>query len=154
MRHAIEQGHCSLPWQDHGDGSHVLRAAMAYLHTHADPGSGCPLTMTFAAVPAIASQPDIASRWLPKILSGIYDERNIPWFDKQGVTIGMAMTEKQGGSDVRANTTKAQALSESGPGQLYSLSGQVVLQCSHVRWLFSLGSGRTTIIVLFSATLA
>ncbi|MEI5639466.1 MULTISPECIES: acyl-CoA dehydrogenase family protein [unclassified Pseudoalteromonas] len=123
MRHAIEQGHCSLPWQDHGDGSHVMRAAMAYLHTHADPGSGCPLTMTFAAVPAIASQPDIASQWLPKILSGVYDERNIPWFDKQGVTIGMAMTEKQGGSDVRANTTTAQALSESGPGQLYSLSG-------------------------------
>jgi putative acyl-CoA dehydrogenase len=123
MQHAINHGHCSLPWHDPKPGAHVVRAAMAYLHTHADPGSGCPLTMTFASVPAISVQPDIAQRWLPKIMNKQYDGANKPWFEKQGVTIGMAMTEKQGGSDVRANTTVAKALENAGPGELYSLVG-------------------------------
>ncbi|QCZ95141.1 DNA alkylation response protein [Salinimonas iocasae] len=123
MSHAISQGHCSLPWTSEQVGEHVVRGAMAYLHTHADPGSGCPLTMTFAAVPAISVQPDVAKRWLPKILSGIYDGSNRPWYEKEGVTIGMAMTEKQGGSDVRANTTRAVPVKHAGPGQLYSLTG-------------------------------
>ncbi len=123
MQTAIEAGHCHLPWTSPQPGAHLVRAAIAVLHNHADPGSGCPLTMTFAAVPAIASQPDIAARWLPKLLSGQYDGSNKPWFEKNGVTIGMAMTEKQGGSDVRANTTTATALSQPGPGQLYSLVG-------------------------------
>ncbi|MEW9799242.1 acyl-CoA dehydrogenase family protein [Alteromonas sp. CYL-A6] len=123
MQHAIENGHCSLPWTSESRSAHVDRAAMAFMHTHADPGSGCPLTMTFASVPAIASQPDVAEKWLPKIMSNIYDSRNIPWFEKTGVTIGMAMTEKQGGSDVRANTTVATPVHEPGPGQLYSLTG-------------------------------
>lgn len=69
MQHAIEQGHCALPWQQKKAGSHVVRAAMAVLHNHADPGSGCPLTMTFASVPAIASQKNVAAMWLPKILA-------------------------------------------------------------------------------------
>ncbi len=123
MEHAISQGHCSLPWVKDQAGAHVVRGAMAFLHTHADPGSGCPLTMTFASVPAIALQPDIAEKWLPKILSTHYDSVNKPWFEKQGVTIGMAMTEKQGGSDVRANTTTATPINEPGNGQLYSLVG-------------------------------
>ncbi|MBD3586266.1 DNA alkylation response protein [Salinimonas sp. HHU 13199] len=123
MAHAIGQGHCSLPWTSEQAGAHVIRGAMAYLHTHADPGSGCPLTMTFAAVPAISVQPDVAGRWLPKILSGVYDGSNRPWYEKEGVTIGMAMTEKQGGSDVRANTTRAVPVDNAGPGQLYTLTG-------------------------------
>lgn len=123
MQHAIEQGHCALPWQQKKPGSHVVRAVMAVLHNHADPGSGCPLTMTFASVPAIASQANVAQKWLPKILSKHYDGGNKPWFEKQGVTIGMAMTEKQGGSDVRANTTKAAPLTTAGAGELYSLEG-------------------------------
>lgn len=123
MAHAIEQGHCSLPWKESRRGGHVVRGAMAYLHTHADPGSGCPLTMTFASVAAISMQPDVAKKWLPKILANHYDSGNLPWFDKQGVTIGMAMTEKQGGSDVRANTTRAQSVDAPGGGQLYSLVG-------------------------------
>ncbi len=123
MQHAIEQGHCALPWQQQKAGSHAVRAVMAVLHNHADPGSGCPLTMTFASVPAIASQENIAAMWLPKIMANHYDPDNKPWSEKKGVTIGMAMTEKQGGSDVRANTTKAAAINESGAGQLYALTG-------------------------------
>ncbi|SBS32541.1 Putative acyl-CoA dehydrogenase AidB [Marinomonas spartinae] len=123
MQHAIEHGHCSLPWQKPQAGSHVVRSTLAVLHTHADPGSGCPLTMTFASVPAISVQPSVAKLWLPKIFANHYDGDNKPWFEKQGVTIGMAMTEKQGGSDVRANTTTATPLNASGPGELYSLLG-------------------------------
>ncbi len=123
MAHAIKFQHCSLPWREEYPGTHVVRGALAYLHTHADPGSGCPLTMTFASVPAISVQPDVAETWLPKILSTEYDGRNIPWYEKAGVTIGMAMTEKQGGSDVRANTTVATPVGEAGPGKLYSLVG-------------------------------
>lgn len=77
--------------------------------------------MTFAAVPAIKTTPSLAKDWLPKITARHYDERNIPWFEKEGVTIGMAMTEKQGGSDVRANTTKAMPIdaAKTGPGEAY-----------------------------------
>ncbi|WP_088330022.1 acyl-CoA dehydrogenase family protein [Lacimicrobium sp. SS2-24] len=123
MGHAIEAGHTSLPWTHHQPGSHVVRAAMAYLHNQADPGSGCPLTMTFASVPAISRQADVAAVWLPLITATEYDSGNKPYFEKGGVTIGMAMTEIQGGSDVRANTTVATPLGEAGPGQLYSLVG-------------------------------
>ncbi|WP_245953162.1 acyl-CoA dehydrogenase family protein [Alteromonas aestuariivivens] len=123
MAHAIESGHCSLPWTEPQPGAHVVRAGLAYLHTHADPGSGCPLTMTFACVPALRQQSDMAKRWLPKILAPQYAPENRPWYNKPGVTIGMAMTEKQGGSDVRANTTNATPLGKPGPGQRYSLSG-------------------------------
>ncbi|WP_151173132.1 acyl-CoA dehydrogenase family protein [Pseudoalteromonas ruthenica] len=123
MRHAVQSGHCALPWLESKSGSHVVRGALAFLHSHADPGSGCPLTMTFASVPAIAVQKEVADRWLPKILSRHYDESNKPWYEKQGVTIGMAMTEKQGGSDVRANTTYATPVAASGPGKLYEIVG-------------------------------
>ncbi|MEB0151082.1 DNA alkylation response protein, partial [Pseudomonas sp. CCC2.2] len=75
-----------------------------YLHSQAEAGSGCPLTMTFASVPALRLQPDIAESWLPKILATEYDPRNVDIRQKSGVTLGMAMTEKQGGTDVRANT--------------------------------------------------
>lgn len=123
MQAAIEAGHHSLPWTSTQRGAHVARAALAYLHTQADPGSGCPLTMTFAAVPAIRHQPDVAEQWLPRILSNHYDPRNLPFFEKKGVTIGMAMTEKQGGSDVRANTTRATPIGTGGPGQCYEITG-------------------------------
>jgi putative acyl-CoA dehydrogenase len=123
MKTAIEAGHHSLPWTQKKMGAHVARAAMEYMHSQADPGTGCPLTMTFAAVPAIAHQPNIAKDWLPKITANVYDPRNVPFYEKQGLTIGMAMTEKQGGSDVRANTTRATAIDQSGPGEAYELVG-------------------------------
>ncbi len=123
MEAAIEAGHHSLPWAQKKMGAHVARAAMEYMHSQADPGSGCPLTMTFASVPAIAHQPNIAKDWLPKITANVYDPRNVPFYEKKGLTIGMAMTEKQGGSDVRANTTRATAIDKHGPGEAYELVG-------------------------------
>lgn len=123
MQAGIENNYHSLPWIKKSPGTHVVRAGLGYMHVQADPGSGCPLTMTFAAVPALKHQADIAAQWLPKITANIYDPRNVPFFQKQGLTIGMAMTEKQGGSDVRANTTRAYPIEQSGSGKAYELVG-------------------------------
>ncbi len=123
MRTAVEHGIPSLPWTDPQPGAQVARAALMYLHNQAEAGSSCPLTMTYASVPALRLQPDLAERWLPKILAREYDPRNVPMEQKAGVTIGMAMTEKQGGTDVRANTTRAFAVGAGGPGQAYELIG-------------------------------
>ncbi len=123
MRAAVEHGLPSLPWTNPQDGAHVARAAMTYLHSQAEAGTGCPLTMTFACVPALQLQPDIAEQWLPSILATEYDPRNIGIAHKNGATIGMAMTEKQGGTDVRANTTRAYPVEAGGPGQAYELVG-------------------------------
>jgi putative acyl-CoA dehydrogenase len=123
MRTAVEHGLPSLPWAHPQAGAHVARAAMTYLHSQAEAGSGCPLTMTFACVPALRLQPDLARTWLPKILSTQYDPRNVGIAHKAGATLGMAMTEKQGGTDVRANTTRAYPVGAGGPGQAYELVG-------------------------------
>ncbi len=123
MSTAIAHGIPSLPWTDPQPGAQVARAGLMYLHNQAEAGSSCPLTMTYASVPALRQQPGISDLWLPKILSLEYDPRNLPMEQKNGVTIGMAMTEKQGGTDVRANTTQAHAMGASGPGQLYELVG-------------------------------
>ncbi len=88
-------------------GAQVARAALSYLHNQADAGTSCPLTMTHSAAPALRYQPDLAALWLPRIHSYDYDPRVLPAGEKRGCTIGMGMTEKQGGSDVRANTTRA-----------------------------------------------
>lgn len=95
MRSAIEAGIPSLPWTVARPGAHVARAALEYLHDQADAGTGCPLTMTFAAVPALRVQPDVSADWLRRAGARVYDPADRPWFDKAGVTIGMAMTEKQ-----------------------------------------------------------
>ncbi|ADR62126.1 acyl-CoA dehydrogenase family protein [Pseudomonas putida] len=123
MRTAVEHGLPSLPWAEPRAGAHVARAAMTYLHSQAEAGTGCPLTMTFAAVPALRLQPELAEYWLPKILACEYDPRNVGDRHKAGVTLGMAMTEKQGGTDVRANTTRAYPVGAPGPGQAYELVG-------------------------------
>lgn len=123
MRTAIAHGIPSLPWADPRAGAQVARAALMYLHNQAESGTSCPLTMTYASVPALRQQPGVSDLWLPKILSLEYDPRNLPMEQKSGVTIGMAMTEKQGGTDVRANTTRAHAVGANGPGQLYELVG-------------------------------
>ncbi|MCL6271619.1 acyl-CoA dehydrogenase family protein [Sansalvadorimonas sp. 2012CJ34-2] len=123
MRSAIEHGLHSLPWTNPQPGAHVVRAAQMYMQNQVEAGHCCPLTMTFAAVPAINMQPDVAKIWLPRIYAKVYDPDNKPWFEKEGLTIGMAMTEKQGGTDVRANTTSATAIGARGPGQLYELLG-------------------------------
>lgn len=123
MRTAVEHGLPSLPWAHPQPGAHVARAALTYLHSQAEAGTGCPLTMTFACVPALRLQPDLAKTWLPKILNTHYDSRNVGIAHKAGATIGMAMTEKQGGTDVRANTTRAYPVGAGGPGQAYELVG-------------------------------
>lgn len=123
MRAAVEHGIPSLPWTHPQAGAHVARAAMNYLHNQVEAGSACPLTMTFASVPALRLQPEVAKIWLPKITATTYDPRNVGIEQKGGVTIGMAMTEKQGGTDVRANTTRAYPVGGGGPGQVYELVG-------------------------------
>lgn len=123
MGTAIEHGLHSAPWTDPRPGAHVARAAGNYLHTQVEAGHGCPITMTFAAIPALRLQPDLAALWEPKITARVYDPRNLPMEQKAGVTIGMAMTEKQGGSDVQANSTRAYPVGQGGPGQAYELVG-------------------------------
>ncbi|MEM9553728.1 MAG: acyl-CoA dehydrogenase family protein [Acidobacteriota bacterium] len=97
----------ALPWNRPRAGAHSARVAKHYLFTQVEAGLHCPLTMTFAAVPALRHQPEIAAEWLPRITSSRYDRRFLPAHEKTGCQLGMAMTEKQGGSDVRANTTRA-----------------------------------------------
>ena len=123
MKTAIEEGLHASPWTEPREGAHVARAARYYMQTQVEAGHGCPITMTFASVPCLRTQPDLAEAWLPKITARVYDPRNIPADQKQGLTIGMAMTEKQGGSDVRANTTRAIAVGREGPGAAYELVG-------------------------------
>ncbi|MEK7411497.1 MAG: acyl-CoA dehydrogenase family protein, partial [Actinomycetota bacterium] len=123
MKTAIEHGLHASPWTAPGPGAHVVRAAKNFLHTQVEAGHGCPITMTFAAVPALRLQPELAKIWEPKVTARVYDPRNVPMEHKQGITIGMAMTEKQGGSDVRSNSTRAFPVGIGGPGQAYELVG-------------------------------
>jgi putative acyl-CoA dehydrogenase len=106
MQAAIEHGVAGLSWREGRAGAHVARAALSYLHHQVEPGTSCPLTMTHAAVPVLRREPSLAM-WADKVASCRYDARDVPIADKPGVTLGMGMTEKQGGSDVRANTTTA-----------------------------------------------
>ena len=124
MRTAIENGLHSSPWTDPRRGAHVARAARFYLHSQVEAGHCCPVTMTFASVPSLRTTPELAADWLPRLTARAYDPRNVPDTQKAGLTIGMAMTEKQGGSDVRANTTRADPVGAArGPGAAYELVG-------------------------------
>ena len=124
MGAAIGHGVAGLSWSDDRPGRHVARAALSYLHGQAEPGSSCPLTMTHAAVPVLRREPALRE-WAGKAIAAHYDPGNVPAADKAGVTLGMGMTEKQGGSDVRSNSTRAEPL---GAGE-YSLVGH--------KWFFS-----------------
>ncbi|OOY09913.1 acyl-CoA dehydrogenase family protein [Thioclava sp. F36-7] len=107
MEAGIGAGYAALPWEG-ANGGHATHAAMVYLASQIEPGSCCPMTMTYAAVPALDATPEIAALWRPKLTARSYDPRVLPVGEKTGATLGMAMTEKQGGSDVRANTTRAE----------------------------------------------
>lgn len=124
MAAGVQHGVANFSWR-HAEraGAHVARAALMYLYTQADQGTCCPLTMTHACVPVLRQSPQLATIWLPRVLSTDYDARHVPAWDKAGNTIGMGMTEKQGGSDVRSNTTRAYPLGVSGPDQPYELVG-------------------------------
>jgi putative acyl-CoA dehydrogenase len=110
-RALAEQVH-ALPWVDPRPGAHVVRAAAAFLLNQVESGVCCPLAMTFAAPAALRDAPALAEAWLPKLLSRSYDPGFRPAADKAGVLVGMAMTEKQGGSDLRANSTRARPLGD------------------------------------------
>ena len=114
----LSSGYSSIAWTAE-DGGHVAHAAMAYMQAGGEAGVGCPMTMTYAAIPALRREPDVAKEWVPRLTAGQYDKRFIPASEKRGATMGMAMTEKQGGSDIRANTTVATPIS----GHEYELTG-------------------------------
>ncbi|MBZ0126893.1 MAG: isovaleryl-CoA dehydrogenase, partial [Rhodocyclaceae bacterium] len=107
-RHGCDTG----PWAEPKKGAHVARAAAYVMFAEIEDGSLCPTTMTYGAVPVLKQVPEIARDWMPLLLSREYDKRFIPASQKRGVLIGMGLTEKQGGSDVRANTTRAEPLGD------------------------------------------
>jgi len=108
MALSLEAGASSIAWTAPA-GGHLAHSLLLFLLTQADAGHGCPVSMTYASVPALRHQPDVAARWEPRVTSARYDPRCLPPEQKAGCTLGMAMTEKQGGSDVRANRTVARA---------------------------------------------
>ncbi len=123
MALGIEAEQHALPWNDPRPGAHVARAAIAFMMNQVESGVCCPLAMTLAGVPALRHQPEIAAEWEPRLRATRYDHRPIPAEQKASATIGMAMTEKQGGSDVRANSTRAKPAGTGGPGGAYLLTG-------------------------------
>jgi putative acyl-CoA dehydrogenase len=123
MKRSVAHGLHALPWREPGPGAHVARGAMTLTMAGVESGSGCPISMTYAAVPALRKQPEIAAEWEPRLLSLEYDGELKPVDQKPGAIFGMAMTERQGGSDVRANITQAEPLNGGGGGAEYRITG-------------------------------
>jgi putative acyl-CoA dehydrogenase len=115
MDTAVSHGLHAAPWADPRPGAHVARAAKFYVWTQAEAGHGCPISMTYAVVPALRHNPGLADRLEPLLTACAYDPGLRPAETKRGLLAGMAMTEKQGGSDVRANTTRAEPAPAAGP---------------------------------------
>ncbi|HET9895995.1 MAG TPA: acyl-CoA dehydrogenase family protein [Streptosporangiaceae bacterium] len=109
MATAVSQGLHAAPWATGEAGAHVARAAKFYVWTQAEAGHGCPISMTYSIVPALRHAPELAAAYEPLLASAVYQPALAVPETKQGLLAGMAMTEKQGGSDVRANTTRAQS---------------------------------------------
>ena len=120
---AVEHGLHSSPWADPKPGAHVARAAGTYMLTQVESGVCCPIAMTYGSVPTLRREAAIAADWLPRVFSRTYDRRFRPAAEKTGALLGMGMTEKQGGSDLRANTTRAVPVDEGGPGRAYRITG-------------------------------
>jgi len=129
MSAAIGAGLHGTPWAGEGASPHVLRAAGFMLFTELEPSVLCPVSMTYAVTPALRANAKIYGDWSSKLMSRAYDPHLVPWRDKPGVTMGMGMTEKQGGSDVRANTTRAVFDGDDQWGQRYRITGH--------KWFFS-----------------
>jgi putative acyl-CoA dehydrogenase len=130
MEISIREGlHCSAwdhlanPGAKPTPGANVARSAGTYMAIQMEAGHQCPITMTNASVPALMLQPELAEWWIPRILSRTYDKSFKPAAAKRGVTIGMGMTEKQGGTDVRTNSTVAAPAGNGGPGAEYLITG-------------------------------
>lgn len=129
MHMALSDGLHAAPWAQPGAGAQVRRAAAYYLFSQLENGVQCPVTMTFAVVPVMARHPQLAADWLPRLLANDYDPHLASVQRKKAVTMGMGMTEKQGGSDVRSNTTQAEAVGTSEWGEQYRITGH--------KWFFS-----------------
>jgi putative acyl-CoA dehydrogenase len=112
MTMALRAGLHSSPWAEAKPGAHVARAAGTYMLTQIESGVYCPIAMTYGAVPTLKQAPDIAKQWLPKIFARDYDRRFAPIAGKTAALIGMGMTENQGGSDLRTNTTRAEPVDD------------------------------------------
>src|SRR5256712_1819715 len=123
MEVAVGHGLRALPWREPRPGAHAARAAAFYVWSQVEGGHGCPVSMTYAAMPALRKQPELAARWEPLITSLAYDPGLRAPAGKRGALFGMAMTERQGGSDVRANTTRADPVAGGGSGGEYFLTG-------------------------------
>ena len=128
MAAAMQQGLHGTPWSQ-GPGAHVDRAAAFMLFTEAEPSILCPISMSYAVTPALRANAAIYEDWGPGLASTQYDERFVPFQNKRGLTMGMGMTEKQGGSDVRANTTRAEPDGRDDWGERYRITGH--------KWFFS-----------------
>lgn len=131
MQELVKHRVHNLPWQEDARiGSFVARAARFILHAQVEAGTLCPITMTFGAIPLLQqSLPPLFQNWLPSLLSDRYDSHQVVGNQKRGLLIGMGMTEKQGGSDVLSNTTRAEPLGSRGHGEAYRLVGH--------KWFFS-----------------
>ena len=123
MALAVAEGVHTGPWAEPRPGAHVARAAQVYLQCQVEAGVQCPITMTYGVVPALRRQGDLAQEWLPRLYSRRYDPRFLPAGEKTGALMGMGMTEKQGGSDLRSNSTRAEPIEGGGPGKAYRLIG-------------------------------
>ena len=129
MEGIAARGYHSAPWaRERGRpiaGAHVARAAGYLMQAQVECGTLCPTTMTYGAIAALRRDPDLARDWVPRLVTRVYDSRDVPIERKQGGLVGMGMTEKQGGSDVRANTTRAERTVDGA----YRLNGH--------KWFFS-----------------
>jgi putative acyl-CoA dehydrogenase len=137
MAMRIEAGAHASPWDSRQPGAQVARAAQYLLFGQVENGAQCPVTMTYASVPALRQSERLAARWLPKILSREYDPRSLPIEHKRGALIGMGMTEKQGGSDVRANTTRATPLAPGEARARFGDEGEGAWRIVGHKWFFS-----------------
>jgi putative acyl-CoA dehydrogenase len=123
MKMGVENELHSLPWTSDEAFAHTARAALYMTAMQAEAGYCCPITMTFAVVPALRAQPELAAEWEPRLMARSYDPQLVAPGAKASAISGMAMTEKQGGSDVRANTTVATPLNGGGGGAEYEIVG-------------------------------
>src|SRR5882672_12124756 len=119
---AFGSGVHSLAWTANRPGAHTARAALSYLWNQIENGVGCPTGMAYSSIPSLRRVAAIRDHWEDKVLAEGYDARPIPVTEKSAATIGMALTEKQGGSDLRANATRAIAVNGGGPGGEYRLA--------------------------------
>jgi putative acyl-CoA dehydrogenase len=137
MELMIGAGAHAAPWDSGQPGAQVARAAQYLLFGQVENGAQCPVTMTYASVPALRQAGPLAARWLPKILSREYDPRSLPVGQKRGALIGMGMTEKQGGTDVRANTTRAAPLPAAQARARFGDEGEGAWEIVGHKWFFS-----------------